>query len=142
MNNSKKIRSVAAIVFLSIVILFAILGSVFSLPSARLAEEKLVIESKYGIDKTMPQIIVIDTVNTLPDIKRVNKGISFLNRTKGLVTLSNGEKVQIFVYHNNPPYIYLEYKRANKVFFNFHNPEETRTFYRKLRVAKDKGQLP
>lgn len=112
------------------------------MPEIKISDDKLVINGMYGITKTMNELVTIDMVNQLPEIKSTDDGISMFKISKGSFLINNDEKAKMFVFKAKPPYIYIEYKRANKLYLNFKNTEDTRKFYRELRVAKDQGALP
>ena len=105
-------------------------------------DNRLVIKGIYGITKTIDELITIDTVSILPSIKSIEDGVSLLGISKGKFNLKDGQKAEMFVFKNGPPFIYIEYKRANKLYLNFRDVRQTKEFYRQLKVQKAKGVMP
>ena len=125
-----------------IIVAIIIFFIITKMPKIKFRNNELEIEGIYGMEKELNEIIVIDTINIIPEIKSIDDGISLFNITKGNFYIKNDEKVKMFIYKHSSPIIYIEYKRAHKLYFNFQNPEETRIFYNELLIKKEKGLNP
>ncbi len=130
------------IIALVVTVIFFTLIVAIKMPDKTFTNNQLNISGMYGLSKNIDEIIVIDTVRALPKTKQIIDGVKLHHTLKGSFTNKNNETIRIFANNNFPPFIYIEYKRANKLYFNFNDPAITREVYRKIRIAKDKGVMP
>lgn len=93
---------------------------------------KLTINGMYGININCSDIISVDTLLTLPGIKRRDNGYAAGNTLKGKFTFRDGTKARLFVRKNKPPFINIKTQNQN-IWLNFTYPDDTRILYNELK---------
>jgi uncharacterized membrane protein len=139
-KNARRVRK--SLIWLIALVMVPVFFMATHMPSIAFENEKLTIDGMYGLEKKLNEIIIIDTIQNLPEGAKLVDGVALLYVKKGLFETAGGEKAKMFVYSEIPPFVYIEYKRANKLYINFKDPRQTRDFYKTMRVNKDNGALP
>ena len=90
----------------------------------KISDSEFRLEGIYGLTIKYTDIRQLDTISSLPSIRRRTNGYAFGKTLKGNFTLSDGAKVKLFITEDNPPYIYIKTNDLN-VFINFKNRGKT-----------------
>ena len=139
-------RNLHPVNFILICLILSILISfvrIYRLPDIKFDEKSgLTINGIFGMNKKLRDLIVIDTVSELPSVKETCHGIKLFNIKKGRFRTGNEEYAELFTYGNAAPYIYIEYRRSNKLYINFKDSDKTMKMYRTMRISKDTGEQP
>jgi hypothetical protein len=96
-----------------------------------MSDNELTIKGMYNLSIIYSEIIQIDTVSTLPAIRRRTNGYAFGKTLKGNFTLDDGSKVKLFITEGTPPFIYLTTENLT-LYMNFKNHLQTADLYNTL----------
>lgn len=95
--------------------------------------ESITIKGFQGERMDYLNILEVDTVLHLPDIKTKTMGYALAGTIKGKFKTTDGEKVKLFVKSGYPPYILIRSKDRMPVYLNFRDRERTITIYKELK---------
>ncbi len=101
------------------------------------ADQKgLIIEGTYGLAIAYDNLIQVDTINSLPQIKIRTNGYA-LGKTKiGNFRLSDYSNVKLYVKSGFPPYILIHAKDNKPIYINFEDRMKTINLYNELKKNK------
>jgi hypothetical protein len=103
------------------------------------SDAAMTIGGMYGLAAGYSEIVQVDTLLTLPDIKARTNGIAGGKVLKGNFKLSDQSKVKMFIVEDMPPYISIK-TTATTIYLNFNNPAKTRDIYHTLLTKKASEQ--
>jgi hypothetical protein len=98
-----------------------------------MTKSKLNIKGMFGLTIKYSDINQLDTVNSLPRIKRRTKGFILGRTLKGNYTLEDSTAVILFITMENPPYIHIKTEDLN-LYLNFKDPGKTVNLYNTLMI--------
>lgn len=116
---------------LTAVFVIAIFAFSNKTPKIEVSEEKISISGMYGRDIPTAEILSVELLEKLPDIKMRTNGSATGKYLKGHFLLKNGENCMIFV-RTEAPYIELR-TTDNLYYFNNANAEETVRLFEQLK---------
>lgn len=100
-------------------------------PEVRTDSNQVIIKGIYGLTIKLNEISHLDTVITLPPVKKRTNGYSFAKTLKGNFTLADGSRAKLFIHRGTPPYIHLNTEKLD-LYLNMKDPAKTRALYRSL----------
>lgn len=95
---------------------------------ATVTDKTLNISGIYGMSIDRSKITICDTILSLPPVKIKTNGYALGKILRGNFKLQNGEKVKLFIYKENPPYIHIRADDGN-IFLNLKDAELTRKLF-------------
>jgi hypothetical protein len=127
--NVKAGYSMAVIVILALFAPVIILLSGRRETKADAGNDSLILSGIYGITINYAEIISVDTLTDLPDIKRRTNGYSLGGVLKGNFRLADGEDVKLFVETSSHPFILIKTTNVKPVYISLREPRETRALF-------------
>lgn len=79
----------------------------------------------YSVKYEFKDVVIVDTVSVLPEIRWRTNGFALMNILRGHFRTKENEKIILFVDTKSKPFIYLELNSGQKLFLNFKNPDNT-----------------
>jgi hypothetical protein len=130
------------LVFLALLLPAGIVLSGKNETKINLSDNELTIKGMYSLSVRYSDIKLIDTISTMPMIKRRTNGYAFGNTLKGNFTLNDGMKVKLFITEGASPYIYITTDKLS-LYINFRDHKKTADLYNTLisRLRQDKSQI-
>jgi hypothetical protein len=95
------------------------------------SDSSFTIKGMYGMNIDYSNIILIDTISSLPKIKVRTNGYALGNTLKGNFKLYDQTKVKLFVEEGIPPYIHIKTDKAD-LYLNFKEPVATSDLFKKI----------
>ena len=95
---------------------------------------ELVIKGMYGMKVKYADIVSLDTLKSIPEIRLRTNGFADARNLRGNFLLKDGRKVKLFINKDNPPYILISSKEAI-IFLNLNDRRTTSEFYSQLKTV-------
>ncbi len=96
-----------------------------------MTKSELNIKGMYGLTIKFSDINLIDTISSLPRIKRRTNGFILGRTLKGNYTFVDSTEAKLFITMENPPYINIKTEDLN-LYLNFKDPGKTVNLYNVL----------
>jgi len=145
-EDNEDYKDSSGYIFSAVIISLALIFPVLMIISGNRDTEVIItpndfiIKGIYGSSVGYSEIVMIDTISVLPEIKRRTNGYSFGNTLRGNFTLTGNTKVKLFIKNGTPPYIRIETK-DHTIYMNFKNPEKTVNIHKQLVDAINKTSV-
>jgi hypothetical protein len=97
------------------------------------SDSSFTIKGMYGMNIDYSNIILIDTISSLPKIKVRTNGYALGNTLKGNFKLYDQTKVKLFVEKGIVPYIHIKTDKID-LYLNFKDPVATSDLYKKIKT--------
>ncbi len=97
----------------------------------------LTIGGLYGLSITFNDMIKVDTVSVLPQVRLRTNGYALGKARIGNFRLTDGSNVKLFVKNGFPPYILIHSKNNKPIYINYQNRHKTIDLFNNL--TKDKN---
>jgi hypothetical protein len=101
-------------------------------------DSSMTINGMYGLTISYPDLIKVDTLQSLPGIKTRTNGFAAGGILKGHFKLQDNSRVMLFIQKEIAPYILLQ-TRETAIYLNSGNPVKSRKYYNDIkgRIATD-----
>lgn len=90
-------------------------------------EDHLEITGAYSENIIYKNIVIVELVNTLPNIKMKINGFATSNIKKGWFKTSNGQKIKLIIDENSPPYLHLKTRDGLELYLSIKNTNKYTT---------------
>jgi hypothetical protein len=94
-------------------------------------DSEFVVNGMYGLGIKLSGIMQLDTLSSLPAIRRRTNGYAAGKTLKGNFTLSDKSKIKLFITKENPPYISIRTDEV-QIYLNFKDRRKTVELYNEL----------
>lgn len=136
-RKKRRVRVEYILVSIGLLIAAAVFISDGREASVEVNNSEITISGYHGVTIPVSDVMLVDTILTLPKIDMRTNGYAFGNTKNGDFRLADGTDVKLFVKSGYPPYILLKSKGREPVYINFEDREKTRKLYRELSDIKN-----
>lgn len=99
-----------------------------------ISETDLHVSGNYGVDWPLDEITNVELMEDLPKIQMRTNGFAAGERLKGRFRLEDLGNGRLFIYRNNPPFIFIE-KGEDYLIINSRDIEQTEQWYKEVQDA-------
>lgn len=135
LDTTKSRKRNSIILIITIVFTFGVLGGAAFIGmqpnELTISDDRLHVSGFYGVEWPLDEITNVELVDTIANVQVRTNGFSFANRLKGHFRLEGLGKGRLYLYRNQPPFIYIE-KGEDYLFINSRDRHETIFWYEKL----------
>lgn len=131
-SEKSNMAVILAILFLALFMPMAIVLSGKREVKTTITDSEFVISGMYGLEIKLADIRQLDTLPSLPAIRRRTNGYAAGKTFKGNFTLSDKSRVKLFITKGNPPYISIRTDDV-QIYLNFKDSRKTVELYNELK---------